>query len=354
MTPGPLDAYLRNLRQALRERGHDDSRLVDEAREHLADAVEDAMRRGLDRTEAEQEAVTRFGPPDAVAAHTPPKSRIMARLTRALDTIVGHWRWITAATAVAALITSVASSYFLPTRYRSQIVIAIVPQATPPWDWRSASEQASASQARLQAISRAILSTSRLDWIARDFGLHKQTDSPGDTVLQMRRNLDLALQGTGQEVVVSYESSDPMLAMRITKRIAELFIEENVRDRDALAFATTDSIDAEVDDARVRLRDLELKLAAQKATQQGGLLRADLIPLDVMQERYRTLLVRREEARSTANLERRGAIGEQFRMLEGPRVPERPVGPSRASVNVAGALAGLMFSTVGLIWRRPS
>ena len=355
MTSGPLETYLEELRRALGDRGHDDPRIVDEAREHLADAVEDSVRRGLDRAEAEREAIARFGPPDVVAAHTPPpRSRIMSRLTTAFDTIVGHWRWIAAATAIAALVTSVASSYLLPTRYRSYIVIAIVQQATPPWAWRPSPEQADASRARLNAISRAILSTSRLDWIARDFGLHKQADSPGDAVLRMRRNLGLALQGAGQEIVVSYESSDPMLAMRITKRIAELFIEENLRDRDALAFATTYSIDAEVDDARVRLRELELKLEALKATQQNGLLRADLIPFEVMQERYRTLLVRREEARTTANLERRGAIGEQFRMLEGPRVPEQPVGPSRASVNIAGALAGLMFSTVGLIWRRPS
>src|SRR5688572_21194656 len=192
MTPGPLDSYLEELRQALGARGHDDPRIVDEAREHLADAVEAGMRRGLDRTEAEREAIERFGPPDVVAVHTPPRSRIMARLTTALGTIVGHWRWITAATAGAALVTSVASHYLLPTRYRSEMVIAITQRTLSP-------EQNHTSEWHLNLISRAILSTSRLDSIARNFGLDKRADSPGDAVLQMRRSLGVALMSAGQE-----------------------------------------------------------------------------------------------------------------------------------------------------------
>src|SRR6185369_6166203 len=156
MTPASVEAYLQELRQTLSERGRDDSRIVDEAREHLVDAVEDGLRRGLEQADAEREAVERFGPPSVVAAQAlQPRSPIMARLTTALDTIVGHWRWITAATALAALVTSVASYYLLPTRYRSEMVIAIVPNGLPP-------EQAGTSQARLHSLSQAILSRSRV------------------------------------------------------------------------------------------------------------------------------------------------------------------------------------------------
>ena len=42
----------------------------------------------------------------------------------------------------------------------------------------------------------------------------------------------------------------------------------------------------------------------------------------------------------------RRQIGEQFRLLEPARLPERPVGPSRLAVNATGALAGLGLGLV--------
>jgi uncharacterized protein involved in exopolysaccharide biosynthesis len=138
--------------------------------------------------------------------------------------------------------------------------------------------------------------------------------------------------------------------MRITERVASMMIEESLRQRDSFTEWTNQSIDDEIDDVRYRLAQLELTLRVQPPS---GALRANQIPFEVMQDHYRDLLVRRENARSAASLERRAA-GDQFKVVQGARVPDRPVGPSRASVNVAGALAGLMFSTVGLIWRRPT
>ena len=355
MTSGPLDTYLQELQRALGERGLDDPRIVDEAREHLVDAVEDGVRRGLDRAAAERQAVERFGAPGVIVAQAlPPRSPVMDRLTTTLDTIVHQWRWIAAATAVAALVTSAASYRLLPTRYRSETVIAIVPEAlSPEQKARSLPLSTSASQARLYSISRTILTRSRLDWIARDFGLDKGGQPPGDAVYQMQRSLSVEAVGADrpEQFKVSYESPDPQLAMRITERIASLIIEENLRDREAVFDGTNQSIDAEVEDARFRLAELELKLEALRANRGPRLLRADLIPFEVMQERYRTLLVRRENARSAANLERR-AIGEQFRVVEPALVPDRPVGPSRSSVNITGALAGLALSTVALVWRK--
>jgi len=334
MTPASIDAYLQELRQALSERGREDLRIVDEAREHLVDAVQEGLRRGLDGADAEREAMERFGPPDVIAAQAlQPRSRIMARLTTALDTIVGHWRWITAATALAALVTSVASYYLLPTRYRSEMVIAIVPNGLPP-------EQAGTSQARLHSLSQAILSRSRV------------MASDGRILVVEPDNIAVEIVGAErpEELRVSYQSPDPRLAMRITERVASMMIEESLRQRDSFTEWTNQSIDDEIDDVRYRLAQLELTLRVQPPS---GVLRANQIPFEVMQDHYRDLLVRRENARSAASLERRAA-GDQFKVVQGARVPDRPVGPSRASVNVAGALAGLMFSTVGLIWRRPT
>src|SRR5437868_4059394 len=64
----PIEAYLSRLECELRERGVADPRIIDEVREHLVDAVEASLRRGLSTEAAEREALVRFGPPETIAA----------------------------------------------------------------------------------------------------------------------------------------------------------------------------------------------------------------------------------------------------------------------------------------------
>jgi hypothetical protein len=68
MTSVALEAYLDALERELRKRGLQNRRIVDEAREHLFDAVESGLQRGLSVAAAESEALARFGPPGMVAA----------------------------------------------------------------------------------------------------------------------------------------------------------------------------------------------------------------------------------------------------------------------------------------------
>jgi hypothetical protein len=69
MTSAALEAYLSRLERELRKRGLQDRRIVDEAREHLFDAVEEGLQRGLSVDAAETDALVRFGSPEMVAAH---------------------------------------------------------------------------------------------------------------------------------------------------------------------------------------------------------------------------------------------------------------------------------------------
>jgi HAAS domain-containing protein len=78
MTSAALEAYLSRLERELRKRGLQDKRIVDEAREHLFDAVEDGLQRGLSVDAAESDALVRFGSPEMVAAHFAPKRHRMS------------------------------------------------------------------------------------------------------------------------------------------------------------------------------------------------------------------------------------------------------------------------------------
>jgi hypothetical protein len=69
MTSAPFEAYLNRLERELRKHGLPGRRIVEEAREHLVDAMEEGRQRGLSIDAAAREAAARFGPPETVAAH---------------------------------------------------------------------------------------------------------------------------------------------------------------------------------------------------------------------------------------------------------------------------------------------
>jgi uncharacterized protein involved in exopolysaccharide biosynthesis len=62
---------------------------------------------------------------------------------------------------------------------------------------------------------------------------------------------------------------------------------------------------------------------------------------DTIQQIYRGLLAKREDSKMAANLEQR-QIGEQFRVLDPARVPERPFSPDRLRLNLLGIAVGLL------------
>jgi hypothetical protein len=76
MTSSPVDRYVERFSKALRSEGLVDPRIVDEAREHLVDAIEAGVERGLSQDAAERAAFARFGDPD--------------ELTEAFETV---YRW---------------------------------------------------------------------------------------------------------------------------------------------------------------------------------------------------------------------------------------------------------------------
>ena len=65
---GLIDAYLRQLKRALKLDYPTKARILEEVRDHLLTAVEEFERRGYSRLDAERRAIERFGLPTAFAA----------------------------------------------------------------------------------------------------------------------------------------------------------------------------------------------------------------------------------------------------------------------------------------------
>jgi uncharacterized protein involved in exopolysaccharide biosynthesis len=61
-----------------------------------------------------------------------------------------------------------------------------------------------------------------------------------------------------------------------------------------------------------------------------------------IQDQYTSLLRKSEDSKIAVNLERR-QIGEQFKVIDGARLPERPFSPDRLRMNLLGLLGGLAF-----------
>lgn len=108
----------------------------------------------------------------------------------------------------------------------------------------------------------------------------------------------------------------------------------------------------------------EVKLRAQSASYQY---KADLAPVraselveltrdySALNGMYSSLLNKRNESRIAANLEER-QIGEQFRLLDPARLPEKPIKPNRPMINMMGLAAGfgIGLALVGLLEYRDS
>ncbi len=123
---------------------------------------------------------------------------------------------------------------------------------------------------------------------------------------------------------------------------------------------------ARIDELRGQILNLDVQLAAKQREDQrlrrmladyqarveaAPARESELVALtrdyQTLQERYTSLLSKREDARISANLERR-QIGEQFKIIDPARLPERPESPNRQRINLMGALAGLALG-LGLV-----
>ncbi len=249
---------------------------------------------------------------------------------------------------------------FAPRVYRASMAILIIPQRVPE-DFVRPTVTADLHE-RLNMISQQILSRTRLERTIEEFNLYpreRRTMAMEDVLEQMRRDTGVSIARPRSEdddinsCSVSFEAHDPRAAMRVTERLASLFVQENLEDRELLAEQTDQFLKGQVELLRRRLMDSESRLIAMK--QRGLPSGVETAEHEALRDVFKTLVAHREDAAMAVNLERR-QIGEQFKIIDGARLPEVPIRPTLFPFLALGTLGGLAYGLAILLlsslWRR--
>ena len=158
----------------------------------------------------------------------------------------------------------------LKDKYRAQTLILVVPQRIPASYVRPAINES--IDQRLESITPQILSVSRLERIVTELDLSPQKRGKKggleEIVSDMRDDI-LVEVIKGDLFRVSYSGDDPYKVMQVTQRLASLFVEENLKDREKLVDGTSQFLESQLDRARRQLEEQERKLQEYRERHSG-------------------------------------------------------------------------------------
>jgi polysaccharide biosynthesis transport protein len=201
-----------------------------------------------------------------------------------------------------------------PAIYISEALILVDSQKIP--EKFVSSTVSSDLQDRLATINQQILSSNRLKKIIDDFGLYREERKAKyeEEVLEMMRgdiSVRLVKGWIGNRpgaFRVGFQGPDPGITAQVANRIANLYIEENLKTREVQAEGTSEFIDVQLQEAKKRLDQLEaavseykLKHNGELPEQQNALLGA-LSGLQVQLEANRDALNRAQQYKVTLEL----------------------------------------------------
>jgi polysaccharide chain length determinant protein (PEP-CTERM system associated) len=192
--------------------------------------------------------------------------------------MVWRRRWFIAIPAVVIASATAVVSLFLPNWYRASTTILIIPQRVPE-NFVRPTVTADLNE-RLNMIQQQILSRTRLERIVTEFNLYERERKRmimEDVIDRMRKdiNVNVAKQKTRKADVnnfsVSFDANDARTAMRVTERLASLFVQENLEDRELLADQTDQFLKGQLEDSKRRLLEQERKLQDFRQKNNGRL-----------------------------------------------------------------------------------
>jgi protein tyrosine kinase modulator len=187
--------------------------------------------------------------------------------------VVLNRRWLVVLPLVLGTVIGGLVYLRLPAQYESETLIMVIPQRIP--DSYVKPTVTANVEDRLRSISEQILSRSRLERIIQDLDLYRDRRQAGSTmeelVQRMRTDIEVKLEGRESSFRVTYGNPDPKTAQKVTERLAALYIQENLRDREKLAENTSQFLESQLEDAKRHLIEQEKKLESYRRRFAGQL-----------------------------------------------------------------------------------
>jgi polysaccharide chain length determinant protein (PEP-CTERM system associated) len=235
-----------------------------------------------------------------------------------------------------ALLLGLALAVLLPTTYRSSATIAVQAPAVSPSFVGAPS--AFDNEERLRALSQQLFSRTVLERVVRDEGL--AGDQPMEEVVRSLRAgvsvevpKPIAKTERGQKLdtfEIVYRDSGAERTQKIANRLAQAFVDEHTRSREAQAEGTVVFLSGELRNSRQKIADLEQRLRGAKEQNMGKLPEQTLANLQ-------TLAGMRQQLEATSNSLR----GEQDRLA----LVERNIQAVRQGMYAVGSTAGATIAS---------
>ena len=252
-------------------------------------------------------------------------------------TILLIWAVITAITVVTV--------HRLPAIYTASALIILDSQKIPE-KYVTATINTDV-QDRFAAISQHILGSTQLKKLIDEFNLYaeaRKTRFPEEIGEMMRRDISITPEktvtgGNPGAFRVAYQGPDPVVVAKVVNKIANLYLEENLRTREEQAGGTSEFLDAQLGTAKETLDNIEATVSNYKVRNNGelpqqetslnGILGRLQVELEANRDainRAQTLKVTLENTLGTAE----ESLAAQLRALAPSRTPAAPAVPESA------------------------
>lgn len=214
--------------------------------------------------------------------------------------------------SVTVILIALALTPLIPRSYQSTTTILVEPQKIPT-EYVRATVTTDVTD-RLHTIGLEVMSSTRLIHIINDLNLYpelRKKENINQIVGAMRKDIsvDVVRDPTedGKNSVgafkISYVGRTPQETQSVTKEMADLFIRENLKERDQQAQGTDAFITAQLAQARQQLAAQDAKIRAFKDAHMGSLPEQEQANLQMVGQ-YEALLQTNNEAIDRANQQR--------------------------------------------------
>ena len=225
-------------------------------------------------------------------------------VTKYLNMVIRR-KWIVIFTAIPILSAGIIYCLITPKVYKTYTAIVVVPQRVPE-SYVVPTVTGDTSQ-RIRTIMQQVTSRTNLEKVIREFDLYREArkQMPMEKVVEMMlKQIDVSIPNKRviDSFTLSYEGKNPVLIAEVLNYLANIFIEENIKQREKQAMNTANFLNAELDKIYQKLVARENALKQYKIEHMGELpeqLPSNNAMLERLQSEYETLQesIRRAEDR---------------------------------------------------------